>query len=174
MVKTQFEDKIQPHWSELKRLVMTFIKDHTIADDVLQTSLLKALTSKSQPSTESKIIPWFKAILRNTALDILRKQKRENKRAVNTDLDTLLNEENFDTQACQCVFDLMTRLSHEDQTILRELDIENNTLRKTADSLGITKTAAKVRRHRARQRLKKHLVAVCKIGSQGECEACEC
>jgi len=75
MNKQTINQEIDQQWSTLKKLATSIINNPVVADDVLQIAFVKALTTKSLPRHQSKILPWLKTIIKNTALDVLRKQK---------------------------------------------------------------------------------------------------
>lgn len=174
MVNNIFETEIRTHWTELKRLVISIINDDSIADDILQTSFLKALTTKTKPESDKTILPWFKTILKNTAFDVLRTKKRESEKELQERVDFIVHEDMFTSLACRCVLDLLTTLSSDDQYILRQLELNEISLQEISDMLGISKNTAKVRRHRARQRLKEQVMRVCQVGTINECDDCDC
>lgn len=64
IMKKEMEKQIVAHWVDLKRLVQYIVKDATLADDILQSGFIKAITTKAQPKSNSKILPWFKMILK--------------------------------------------------------------------------------------------------------------
>ena len=174
MIKQILESEINENWISLKLLVQGIVKDPTLADDVLQTALVKALTTGSQPKSESKIVPWFKTILKNTALDVLRKQKSVQEKEQQAMMERVVYSDEFESSACSCVLGLLGRLSTEDQLLLKKLDIEDVSLKELEKSTGISKSTLKVRRHRARKRLKNVVMDVCNVGSAQECDDCDC
>lgn len=169
-------DEIVAHWASLKRLAQSLLRDPSIADDVLQTAFLKALTTSSQPQSDAKVLPWFKMIVRNTALDIHRQQSRDqqNEMRLAEEEVVLANDTDFETSACRCVTSLLSRLSPDDRRLLVRLDMEGLSLKALSEEMGIPKNTLKVRRHRARKRLKKMLTDICQIGSAKECQSCDC
>ena len=126
------------------------------------------------PRHQSKILPWLKTIIKNTALDVLRKQKHIEKQEIETNIEQTLQNEKFEASTCKCVLKLLSHLSKEDQKLLIELDIKNIPIQKISDAMSVSKSTLKVRRYRARQRLKKILMKVCLIGSSEECSNCDC
>lgn len=174
MNKQTINQEIDQQWSTLKKLATSIINNPVVADDVLQIAFVKALTTKSLPRHQSKILPWLKTIIKNTALDVLRKQKHIKKQEIETNIEQTLQNEKFEASTCKCVLKLLSHLSKEDQKLLIELDIKNIPIQKISDSMSVSKSTLKVRRYRARQRLKKILIKVCLIGSSEECSNCDC
>ncbi|MBT5855061.1 hypothetical protein HOH87_00305 [bacterium] len=159
---------------EIKGLVQKLVPDKNISDDVLQQSLLKALTSPSAPKDNTKIIPWFAAVIKNTARDIYRGQKRTLNVIEKLPHDEVEFPDDFDDSVCKCVLDLTKTMSTSDQTLLRLLEVEGESGKSVANTLGITVGALKVRRHRARKSLESKLRACCGIKSTDGLDGCEC
>ena len=155
MKKQTINQEIDQQWSTLKKLATRIINNPVVADDVLQIAFVKALTTKSLPRHQSKILPWLKTIIKNTALDVLRKKKHIEKQEIETNIEQTLQNEKFEASTCKCVLKLLSHLSKEDQKLLIELDIKNIPIQKISDAMSVSKSTLKVRRYRARQRLKK-------------------
>lgn len=81
MKKQTMEDRISDylmeHYEKLYRLAFTYVKNREDAMDVVQESVYKAIRSYSQIQTVDQISPWVYQIVVHTALDLLRKQKKE-------------------------------------------------------------------------------------------------
>jgi RNA polymerase sigma factor (sigma-70 family) len=169
-----FENEIINNWARLRKLVQYILKNDSLTDDVLQDAYIKAITTSSLPKSKSKVLPWFKTILKHTALDILRKQKRESKLFLEKSIEISIKDENVASSVCTCVKQLISELSSSDRDLLMELEINGHSLNEIAVKMGIKKETLKVRRHRARARLKKVLISVCNFNSDKECEHCEC
>jgi RNA polymerase sigma-70 factor (ECF subfamily) len=58
------------------RLAYSFLKNQEDALDVVQESIYKALASKNTLKTPEHIKTWYYRIVVNTAIDMLRKQKK--------------------------------------------------------------------------------------------------
>jgi RNA polymerase sigma-70 factor (ECF subfamily) len=57
-------------------LALQMLGQHHEAEDVVQTSILKSLEQQSVPDAPLELKLWFYRVVRNTALDRLRSQKR--------------------------------------------------------------------------------------------------
>ncbi len=64
------------HKENMYRLAYSYVKNVQDALDVVQDSIQKALTKRKTLQDEKAIKGWFYRIIVNTALDLLRKQKR--------------------------------------------------------------------------------------------------
>ncbi|MBT5954688.1 sigma-70 family RNA polymerase sigma factor [bacterium] len=173
-IKNKIETEMISNWSQLKGIIVKLVKNPTIADDILQTSFIKAVSTKSPPNNQKKILPWLKTVVKNTSLDILRKQNNEQKNIINSDSIEIESPTTIDSDICTCILSLLKSLSVNDQDILKTLDMESTPIKTLSQSTSTPINTLKVRRHRARQRLKKRLINVCNVGTAAECKTCEC
>lgn len=58
------------------RLAYSYVKNQDDALDIVQESVLKAMSSRRAPHKPEEIKPWFYRIVVNTSLDLIRKNKR--------------------------------------------------------------------------------------------------
>tara|TARA_B100001758_G_C18209265_1_gene504114 strand:+ start:127 stop:654 length:528 start_codon:yes stop_codon:yes gene_type:complete len=170
----RFNNELYQHWSTLKSLAIGIIKDPMVADDILQIAFVKALTTKSLPKNKANILPWLKTIVKNTTLDVIKKQKQTQQKEIDLHVDREIQNSHFDSSACNCILKLLSHLSPADQKLLIALDINHIPLKTLSNSMSISKNTLKVRRYRARQRLKKAVMAVCHMGTSEECINCDC
>ncbi|MFF2481018.1 RNA polymerase sigma factor [Paenibacillus sp. NPDC058071] len=53
------------------------VRDHALTEDIIQDAFIKAITKGPKMRTDANIPAWIKRLTRNTALDYLRKLKRD-------------------------------------------------------------------------------------------------
>lgn len=155
----------------------TFVANHlgvaALADDVVQESLIKALTTEQQLLDEEKVIPWFYQILKRTLIDIRRKQAADGKRELQWVEDQAL--QNVDeSEACRCLYGLIPTLKPEYAEVIEALDINGESPDLLAQRLDIHMSNLKVRRHRARAQLRERLLQTCRICAKHGCMDCRC
>lgn len=152
------------------------VSDPELAEDILQSSLLKAVESLPQLRDDQRLLPWFYSILRNNIVDAYRRTAREGRRA-ELDQATELPDE-MDAQAshiiCACFEALIPSLKPEYRDILQTLDLEQRPTDEAAQQFGLTATNLKVRRHRARQALRLRLEETCRVCAEHHCLDCTC
>ena len=73
-----FEELLERHKSRIYTSIYLIVKDHYLAEDILQESFIKAInTIKSgKYNEEGKFLPWIMRIAHNLSVDHFRKNKR--------------------------------------------------------------------------------------------------
>ncbi len=73
-----FEELVGRHKNKVFTTILLIVKDHYIAEDLLQDTFIKAIkTIKSGKYNEQgKFLPWISRIAHNLAIDYFRKDKR--------------------------------------------------------------------------------------------------
>ncbi|MEH6937322.1 RNA polymerase sigma factor [Bacillus sp. JJ664] len=75
-LEKELVDFIINNKDDFYRLAYGYVKNSNDAIDILQDSIQKAISSKSNLKKEQSLKSWFYRIVINTSLDFLRKQKR--------------------------------------------------------------------------------------------------
>lgn len=73
---TFLENYIKEHQNDFYILAYGYVKNREAALDIVQESILKALSSSSSLKKKDAIKPWFYKIIVNTSLSYLRKNKK--------------------------------------------------------------------------------------------------
>ncbi|MCP4286460.1 MAG: RNA polymerase sigma factor [Gammaproteobacteria bacterium] len=162
-----FEEVATDLYHPLRRYLENYVGDQTVAEDLLQETLLKI--SKGLPSFagRSSIKTWAFAIAYRVGVDYFRAPQR---RAKIVELDE--EEEQIDNaravdenliagQMNDCIKGVIDSLPGTYRAALVLSDIEQLTAKQTAEILGCSLENAKIRIHRARKRLKKALEESC-------------
>jgi RNA polymerase sigma factor (sigma-70 family) len=73
-----FEELVNRHKSKVYTTILLIVKDHDIAEDLLQDTFIKAVkTIKSARYNEQgKFMPWITRIAHNLAIDFFRRERR--------------------------------------------------------------------------------------------------
>lgn len=150
------------------------IADPELAEDLLQDSLLKAIQAAPTLRSGESLIPWFYRILNNSIIDAYRKNGSRK-----TPLDITLAEElpASDTEQaalCECFRRVLPLLKPDYAELIESLDLQGRSTNSEAERLGISATNLKVRRHRARQALRRELEATCRVCAEHHCLDCTC
>lgn len=144
-----------------------------LADDVVQESLIKALTTEHKLLDKEKAIPWFYQILKRTLMDIRRKQAADGKRELLWAEDQA-QQSAQESEACRCLLGLIPTLKAEYAEIIIALEIKGESPAKLAKRLCINAGNLKVRRHRARSQLRERLIQTCRVCAKHGCLHCTC
>jgi RNA polymerase sigma-70 factor (ECF subfamily) len=161
---------------DLLAFVRKRVNDPDLAEDILQSSLLKAVRSAPAVEREDRLVPWFYRILRNAIIDSYRARGSTDREVpLEPELSEELEEDSEVYRvACECVLSLISDLKPEYSQLIEALDIEQRPTEAVAAELGITATNLKVRRHRARQALRRSLEQTCRICAEHHCLDCTC
>lgn len=71
------EQYILENQNQIYRLAYSYVRNKDDALDIVQESIYKAMTAKRSLNKADAVRPWFYRIVVNTALDFLRRKKRE-------------------------------------------------------------------------------------------------
>lgn len=168
-----FRELVTQHGGRMLAVAQRILGERAAAEDCLQEAFLNAFSAIGRFEERAKLGTWLHRITINAALMRLRKEKR----ARDAGIESLLPD--FDADDCRIEplwqFDKSVEdLLAEDETrtfvqskinelpethriVLMLRDIEDMDTRETADVLGISESAVKVRLHRARAALKRLL-----------------
>ncbi|MFA7275023.1 MAG: sigma-70 family RNA polymerase sigma factor [Crocinitomicaceae bacterium] len=136
------------------------VRSDEVAQDVVQDSFVKIWKKvESYDSTKGTFFTWMLNITRNTAIDFLRKTKKENPASIQ-DLENSVHvsdvaAQNIDTIGIAALVDNL----NEDQRILIEyIYFKGFTQQEVSDELGIPLGTVKTRIRAAVQELKKWFI----------------
>lgn len=142
------------------------------AEDLLQHGLVKALQRADDLRDESRLVPWFYQLLRNTLADHFRSRSAARQRE--TAFADLHAEPEAERQVCGCFERLIDTLKPTQAALLRKVELEGQPVAAAAISLGLTANNASVTLHRARAALREKLAAFCGPCAEGACLDCDC
>jgi RNA polymerase sigma-70 factor (ECF subfamily) len=157
-----FADCVAQHLPFLNRVVRSLMRGDQMAEDIVQQTVLKALTNAHQFRFESALKTWLASIAINEVHQAHRCLWR--RRAVP------LITETFDAhrwQRIECpnntyevqerdllVREAVSRLPQKYRSVVELCDFQRVPMSEAARKLGLTLPAVKTRRHRARQKLR--------------------
>lgn len=167
-----FADRVALHLPVLTRVVRGLVRGDQMADDIVQQTVLKALTNADQFRFESALKTWLTSIAINEVRQAYRCRWR--KRAVPLITETLDVERYQQVEVPHhsyeanerdlLVRDAVSRLPHRYRSVVELCDFQSLSMIEAARKLGISLPAIKSRRHRARQKLLR-IVAKLKLNS---------
>jgi RNA polymerase sigma-70 factor (ECF subfamily) len=159
-----FEELVGELGGQLSGYLTKMVGNRADADDLLQETLLRIATNLSGFEHRSSLKTWAFRIATNVAIDFLRKSKR----AELTEIDEAGTPSNLDeeddlvlVEMNQCVRDVIDSLppNYRAPLVLHALD--GKSMAEVAEVCDISVTAAKVRVHRAKARLRDALNQGC-------------
>ena len=155
------EQLIRETTGSVRTVVLSYVKDHDEASDIVQEVFLRAIQRLDSLDDPARFRPWIYAIARNAGLDHLRHARRrvglpgpnmEAQDPVDPDAGPEVLAEV--RELAERVRVGIMRLNPRDATLLAMVCTLGFTPTDVAGALGMTPTAAKVAIHRARQRLR--------------------
>ena len=167
---TAFEDLLQQYGARLLRLARRLLNSEEDAQDALQDAMVAVFKSIGSFESNSMLSTWLHRIVVNASLMKLRTKRRREE----IDIEEVLPRFQEDghqvepsqpwTESAESMLErdelrALVRASIEQlpetyRVVLQLRDIEEMTTEETAQVLGITPNAVKIRLHRARQALR--------------------
>jgi RNA polymerase sigma-70 factor (ECF subfamily) len=123
------------------------------ADDVVQEGFIAALTTNALPVGD--VGGWLRAIAARKALDWLRRSRRRQEHPLEDEVAEEPAAGDGETAPADVLTarQLLARLSPIDRAVLTLVDLEGRSMAETAEMLGSTRVAVKLRASRARRKL---------------------
>jgi RNA polymerase sigma-70 factor (ECF subfamily) len=151
--------------------------DKALAEDILQDAFVKVVARPEQAPDDDGVVPWFYRLLRNAAIDRLRRRGAADRAleafAVELDVHQSPPPE-VEAEICRCVARLAATLKPEYAEALQAIEIEGTPVKEFAEQRGLSAGNAAVRVFRAREALKKRVVSSCGTCAEHGCLDCSC
>ena len=157
------------------------VGDETLAEDLLQQSLIRAVQSHHSVRNDESVVAWFYKIIRHTLIDYYRSKGAEARRneaflqeltLSGDDKEPPLDE--VKATVCTCLQRLLPKLPSNYAALIRRIDLEDESPKRVAEDLKISPSNLTVRLHRARQALRANLEQSCGVCSKHGCLNCTC
>lgn len=145
------------------------------AEDVLQEAFSRGLEKLEDLRDDEAAVAWFYRVLRNRLIDRARRHATRSQ-ALERLAQQLDEPREPETHAavCRCVATLSETLKPEYRDALQRIEVEGVSVKDYADQAGISSSNAAVRVFRARQALRKQVVASCGTCAAHGCFDCTC
>ena len=156
-----FSNCVAQHLPFVTRVVRSVMRGDPSAEDIIQQTVLKALTNADQFRFESSLKTWLVSIAINEARQAYRcGWRRRAVSLVTESVDSIrsrpIESSNNTYQADERAVFLrkaVSRLPQAYRCVVELCDFQQMPMREAARQLGLTLPAIKSRRHRARQKL---------------------
>ena len=165
--KAAFEQLVIRHQELVFSLAYKLTGNREMANDVAQEAFIRAWKAIEKFRGDSTFSTWIYRITVNTAWTLRKKAKKHNTLNIDDTYEPIVIDEKKDPELVAINSDLSSVLVNAldkipiDQRIIVELkNIEGRSHKEIADYLDISVTAAKVRLHRAHQKLRQILEEV--------------
>jgi RNA polymerase sigma factor (sigma-70 family) len=151
------------------------LSDPHLAEDVVQDSLVKALSAERQPKSDEETTAWFYRILRRSIIDVHRRQGARVRalERFEQEFPEAPSEED-ERILCECFRRLLPMIPEQYRDLLQQIDLDGKEPLEVAEMLGLTKNNLTVRLHRARKHLREALSENCRACSTHGCLDCTC
>jgi RNA polymerase sigma-70 factor (ECF subfamily) len=163
-------DLFEAYADPVYRLAMQLLGDPAAAEDIVQETFLSAMTHRNGFEGRSKLSSWLYRIAYNAALNRIRRNREEPLPEDDPDEDapvplprslvewTMTPEEvNSNQEAGDYLQKAILALPMKYRMVFYLRDVEDQSTEQTAEVLGLSETAVKVRLHRARLALRETL-----------------
>jgi RNA polymerase sigma-70 factor (ECF subfamily) len=145
----------------LRSYVRRRVATSSDADDVVQTALLRLLESEAV-SSDSSAQAWLLAAARNAIADHHRARARSGEPL--TEPEAVPGTEPDEaSDITECLAPVLAALAEDDRALLRRVDVEGDSQAELARELGLSVSGLKSRVQRARERLRKAVIARCEF-----------
>ena len=165
--KAAFEQLVIRHQDLVFSLAYKLTGNREMANDVAQEAFIRAWKAIEKFRGDSTFSTWIYRITVNTAWTLRKKAKKHNTLNIDDTYEPIVIDEKKDPELVAINSDLSSVLTNAldkipiEQRIIVELkNIEGRSHKEIADYLDISVTAAKVRLHRAHQKLRQILEEV--------------
>ena len=162
--RSAFEQLVLRHQELVFSLSYKLTGNREMANDVAQEAFIRAWKAIEKFRGDSTFSTWIYRITVNTAWTLRKKAKKHNTLNIDETYEPIVIDEKKDPEMVAINSDLSSVLSKAlnnlpvEQRIIVELkNIEGRSHKEIADYLDISVTAAKVRLHRAHQKLRQIL-----------------
>lgn len=162
--RSAFEQLVLRHQELVFSLAYKLTGNREMANDVAQEAFIRAWKAIEKFRGDSTFSTWLYRITVNTAWTLRKKAKKHNTLNIDDTYEPIVIDEKKDPEMVAINSDLSSVLSKAlnnlpvEQRIIVELkNIEGRSHKEIADYLDISVTAAKVRLHRAHQKLRQIL-----------------
>ncbi|UCF67773.1 MAG: RNA polymerase sigma factor [Acidobacteriota bacterium] len=173
-------DRLTEHRSAIYRYIRGIVRDATVAEDLVQETLLRAHEKLTTLENPASLIPWLYRIATNICHDRYRAAAYRHKvvpldagthgaegaddtSPANTltdaspRLDTVMEQREMSA----CVQDFLAELSDSYRAVILLHDTQGLTNPEIAEMLGVSLATVKIRLHRARNKLRAALAEAC-------------
>lgn len=150
------------------------VGDRAVAEDILQTAFTRSLERLDTLREGESAVAWFYRSLRNAVVDHWRRSGARSRavEAFGAELDE--GDEETTREVCRCVARLAETLKPEYAAALRRIEVDELAVRDFAAEAGISAGNAAVRVFRAREALRRQVVASCGTCAEHGCVDCTC
>jgi RNA polymerase sigma-70 factor (ECF subfamily) len=153
------------------------VRDRALAEDLVQAAFEHAVMRIDDLRDDDAVVAWFYRSLRNAIVDRQRRRTTEGKafdalaREVDDWVDAIVAAP---PRVCRCVLRVAHELKPEYADALQSIEVDGAAVKDFAAQHGISRSNAAVRVFRAREALRRGILATCGACAEGGCVDCTC
>lgn len=160
---------------EFLRFVERRVGTREEAEEILQDAFVRGIERVDSVRDQESVVAWFYRLLRNAVIDRHRRRSREPAQPVSTPgIDVPVDDPGLQAAACACVGELLTVLQPGYAELIRQVDLEGESIGAVAARHGVPAGNARVRLHRARAALRREVERTCRTCAEHACVDCNC
>lgn len=162
---------------EFLRFLERRVGRRDLAEDILQEAFARGIGRVEALRSDESAVAWFYRTLRNAVVDRHRRRGAEERalEAFARELEQHVEPpDEVRGAVCQCVTRLAGTLKPEYAEALRRVEVDGVSVKDLAAELGISSNNAGVRVFRAREALRRQVVASCGTCAEHGCLDCTC
>jgi len=171
------EEILAARRSQFVSFVEGRVHDRALAEDLVQGAFEHALARLGDVRDEASVVAWFYRSLRNAIVDRHRRYGTEARalEQLAREIDDRVEPEPLGPpRVCPCVLRIAESLKPEYADALRRIEVEDAAVHAFAEERGITSANAAARVFRARQALRRGVLATCGGCAASGCVDCTC
>ncbi|MDP9151220.1 MAG: sigma-70 family RNA polymerase sigma factor [Myxococcota bacterium] len=153
------------------------VHDRALAEDVVHAAFEHALERADTVHDEEAVVAWFYRSLRNVIVDRHRRHAAEGRAltALAAEIDERIDAvETKPPTVCRCVLRVARGLKQEYAEALQGIEVDGAAVKTFAADHAISSSNAAVRIFRAREALRRGVLATCGACAEGGCVDCTC
>lgn len=162
---------------EFLRFLEKKVGRRDVAEDILQEAFVRGIGRIETLKNDDSAVAWFYRALRNAVTDRYRRHGAEERALEAFAKELEQHEEPVDDvrgAVCQCVARLAGTLKPEYADALERIEVQGLSVKAFAEERGISGNNAAVRVFRAREALRRQVVASCGTCADHGCLHCSC
>lgn len=158
------------------RFVEKRVGSAALAEDILQDALARSVKAAGALRSSDAAIGWFYRVLGNAIIDNARRSRTAKKALgeLEAESSTLADEQPSTASACQCVSRVAADLRPQYASALQRIEVDGLSIHEFASEQGISAGNAAVRAFRAREALRRDVLAHCGACAEAGCASCSC
>ena len=162
------------HRRAFVRFVERRVGSPDTAEDIVQEAFGRALARVDSVRDDESVMAWFYRMLRNAVVDHHRRTQTRSAALERFARELEESPVAVREEVCRCVLDVAAGLKPDYAQALRRVDVEGTPVKAFAAEVGISASNASVRLFRARDALKRRVVAACGVCAEHGCMDCTC